>query len=61
GCHLLTPGITGWAQINGRDTISIPEKVELDNWYMNNRSLWLDLMIIWTTVIRVLRAQGVDH
>ncbi len=61
GCHVLKPGITGWAQINGRDTISIARKVELDTWYFEHRSFWLDLRIIWLTVWNVIAGRGVSH
>lgn len=53
GCHLLTPGITGWAQVNGRDRISIARKVELDTWYLENRSFALDLKILLMTVRQI--------
>ena len=61
GCHELKPGITGWAQINGRDEVSIVEKVELDAWYLRNHTFWLDLKIIWLTVWRVVLRKGVQH
>ena len=61
GCHVLTPGITGWAQVNGRDDISIERKVELDTYYMENRSLWLDMKIIWMTVVNVVKGKNVSH
>jgi O-antigen biosynthesis protein WbqP len=59
--HELTPGITGWAQINGRDEISIPEKVALDEYYMQNQTLWLDIKILWRTVFKVAKKEGVAH
>ncbi|MBN1474644.1 MAG: sugar transferase [Syntrophaceae bacterium] len=59
--HTLTPGITGWAQINGRDEISIPEKVELDEYYMQNQSFLLDIKILWRTVFKVAKKEGVAH
>jgi len=59
GVHELVPGITGWAQINGRDELSIPEKVEHDAYYLRNRSFLLDMTILTATVIRVLRRDGV--
>lgn len=61
GVHVLTPGITGWAQVNGRDTIPIPLKVEFDEYYLRNKSLFFDMKILWLTLIRVLRAEGVKH
>lgn len=61
GAHVLTPGITGWAQINGRDDIPIARKVELDTWYLHNRSFALDLKIIFLTAWNVVRRQGVSH
>lgn len=59
GVHELSPGLTGFAQINGRDEISIPEKVKLDEHYLQNHSMILDLKILWLTVIKVLRSEGV--
>ena len=61
GVDALTPGITGWAQVNGRDELPIPEKVKLDEWYLKNRSFWLDLKIIGMTVFKVIRKEGVGH
>jgi len=61
GVHQLTPGVTGWAQVNGRDELPIPEKVKLDEWYLKNRSLWLDLKILRMTVFKVIRKEGVVH
>ena len=61
GVHEMTPGVTGWAQVNGRDELPIPEKVKLDEWYMRNRSLWLDLKIVGMTVFKVIRKEGVVH
>jgi O-antigen biosynthesis protein WbqP len=61
GVHILTPGLTGWAQINGRDELPIPVKVEFDEWYLLQRSFWLDLRIIFLTVIKVVRSEGVTH
>ena len=61
GVHQLTPGVTGWAQVNGRDELPIPEKVNLDEWYMRNRSFWLDLKIVGMTVFKVIRKEGVVH
>lgn len=61
GVHLILPGLTGWAQIHGRDELPIPEKVRLDAEYLQKRSLGLDLKIILLTVWRVLRRDGVTH
>ena len=61
GVDALTPGITGWAQVNGRDELPIPEKVKLDEWYMKNRSAWLDFKIVGMTVFKVIRKEGVAH
>ena len=59
--HMLKPGITGWAQINGRDEIPIPQKVALDIYYMTHQSLWLDLKIISKTAIKVIRRDNISH
>jgi O-antigen biosynthesis protein WbqP len=61
GVHELVPGLTGWAQINGRDELPIPEKVELDAEYLQRRSFGFDLWILWLTLLRVLRRDGVSH
>lgn len=61
GVHQLVPGLTGWAQVNGRDELPIPQKVALDAEYLKNRSLWLDIKILWLTFIKVLRSDGVTH
>ncbi len=61
GVQVLTPGLTGWAQINGRDELPIPQKVELDVYYLTHRSFLLDLQIILKTFVKVVRAEGVDH
>ncbi|MDA8125517.1 MAG: sugar transferase [Deltaproteobacteria bacterium] len=61
GVHRLTPGVTGWAQINGRDDIPIPLKVTYDEYYLENRSFLLDLKILYMTVIKVIKADGVQH
>jgi O-antigen biosynthesis protein WbqP len=61
GIHSLTPGLTGWAQINGRDELSIPLKVEFDEWYLRNCSFSLDLKIIVWTFIKVMSKEGVTH
>ncbi|MDP2230702.1 sugar transferase [Methylotenera sp.] len=61
GVDKLVPGLTGWAQINGRDELPIPDKVKLDVDYMNNQSFWLDLRIIFLTFLKVIRRDGVQH
>ena len=61
GVHTLVPGLTGWAQINGRDEISIPEKVRLDAEYLKQHKLSFDLRIVWRTLVQTLRARGVSH
>jgi len=59
--HTLTPGITGWAQINGRDELSIPDKVKLDKEYLDKRSFIFDMKILARTVIQVLKRADVHH
>ena len=61
GVHALKPGITGWAQVNGRDELPIPVKVQYDAFYLNNRTLAFDLRILLLTVIKVFRKEGVSH
>lgn len=61
GIHELVPGLTGWAQVHGRDQLSIPSKVEYDYEYLQNRTYWLDLKILFLTVVNVLRRDGVAH
>lgn len=61
GVHQLLPGVTGWAQINGRDELSIADKVRLDAEYLRRRSMWFDLRILMLTVRRVVRSEGVSH
>ncbi|MGB6006486.1 sugar transferase [Castellaniella sp.] len=58
--HEVRPGITGWAQINGRNAISWEEKFALDVWYIDHRTCWLDVKILWMTVMRVLKRDGVS-
>lgn len=60
GIHRLYPGITGWAQVNGRDELTISEKVNMDLYYLNNKSLKLDLMILWLTLLKVVKAEDVS-
>lgn len=61
GVHNLVPGLTGWAQVNGRDELPIPQKVALDVEYLHNQSLWFDIKIIWLTFVKVLKRDGVSH
>jgi len=61
GVHRLIPGITGWAQVNGRDELPIPVKVSFDEYYLKNRSFFLDLKILWMTFLKVMRREGVSH
>jgi O-antigen biosynthesis protein WbqP len=61
GVHELVPGLTGWAQVNGRDELPIPQKVALDVEYLQRRSLWFDLKILWMTALKVLARDGVSH
>lgn len=58
--HEVRPGVTGWAQVNGRNAISWDEKFVLDVWYVENRSLWLDLKIIWVTIRKVIKRDGIS-
>jgi O-antigen biosynthesis protein WbqP len=57
----LLPGITGWAQVNGRDELSIPDKVALDVEYLNRQSFWFDMKILWMTFLKVMKRDGVSH
>lgn len=61
GIHVLRPGLTGWAQVNGRDDLPVERKVALDAHYLAHRSLFLDGRILWLTLIKVLRREGVSH
>lgn len=61
GVDKLLPGITGWAQVNGRDELPIPQKVALDVAYMQRRSLWFDVRILWLTALKVVSRDGVSH
>ena len=58
--HEVRPGITGWAQINGRNAIAWDEKFALDVWYVDNRTVWLDLKIIWLTIRKVVKREGIS-
>ena len=61
GVNKLLPGITGWAQVNGRDDLSIPDKVALDVEYLNRQSFWFDIKILWMTFLKVVKRDGVSH
>lgn len=59
--HEVRPGITGWAQVNGRNAISWEEKFRLDVWYVDNQSLWLDIKILWMTFAKVFKREGISQ
>ena len=61
GVHHLTPGLTGWAQINGRDELPIPVKVDFDEYYLKNIAFLLDMQIIFRTFVKVVKSEGVQH
>lgn len=61
GVHRLVPGLTGWAQVNGRDELPISEKVKLDAEYLKRRSFWFDLKVLWLTLQKVIVRSGVSH
>ncbi|MCL5062095.1 MAG: sugar transferase [Nitrospirae bacterium] len=61
GIHKLIPGLTGWAQINGRDELTIPVKVEFDEYYMKNQSFLLDAIILLKTFFKVIKSEGINH
>ena len=61
GLHILVPGLTGWAQVNGRDDLPISQKVAFDAEYLQLQGLWFDLKILWLTFLKVLRRDGVSH
>jgi len=61
GVDKLLPGITGWAQVNGRDELSISDKVALDVEYLNRQSFWFDIKILWMTFLKVVKRDGVSH
>jgi O-antigen biosynthesis protein WbqP len=61
GVHALTPGLTGWAQVNGRDELPIPDKVELDKVYLQKQSWFFDLQILLFTFVKVVRREGITH
>lgn len=58
--HEVRPGITGWAQVNGRNVISWEQKFELDLWYVENQSFWLDIKILWLTLLKVFKREGIN-
>ena len=59
--HEVKPGITGWAQVNGRNSITWGEKFDLDVWYVDNQSIWLDIKILWLTVKKVIMRDGINQ
>lgn len=59
--HTLMPGLTGWAQVNGRDELPIPQKVALDAEYLERQGFWLDIQILWLTFLKVVKSEGVSH
>jgi O-antigen biosynthesis protein WbqP len=61
GIDKLTPGLTGWAQVNGRDELPLSDKVELDLYYLQSQSFWFDIKILWMTFVKVIRRDGVAH
>lgn len=61
GVHELVPGLTGWAQVNGRDELAIPAKVKLDIEYLQRQSLRFDFYVLWLTLVKVVRRDGVSH
>ena len=61
GVDKLLPGLTGWAQVNGRDELPIPQKVALDVKYMDMQSFWFDMKILWMTFLKVVRRDGISH
>ena len=61
GVHELVPGLTGWAQVNGRDELPIPDKVKLDVEYLQQQSLSFDVRILWMTFLKVLKRDGIAH
>ncbi len=61
GVDKILPGLTGWAQVNGRDELAIPKKVDLDAEYLTRRSFWFDINILWLTFLKVIKRDGVSH
>jgi O-antigen biosynthesis protein WbqP len=58
---MLKPGLTGWAQVNGRDEITITQKVQFDVEYLERKSFWFDLYILWLTFLKVIKSDGISH
>ena len=58
--HEVRPGVTGWAQVNGRNALSWEQKFALDLWYVDNRSIWIDIQILWMTLAKVLKRDGIS-
>ena len=61
GLHKLLPGLTGWAQVSGRDELSIPQKIALEIEYMQRQSLWFDIKILWLTALKIISRNGLSH
>jgi O-antigen biosynthesis protein WbqP len=61
GVHKIPPGLTGWAQVNGRDELSIHAKVEYDNEYLRRQSIWFDIRILWITILKIVKSDGISH
>lgn len=61
GVHTLMPGLTGWAQVNGRDELDIPQKVDMDTEYLQRQGFWFDIKILWMTFLKVVLRQGISH
>lgn len=61
GVHVLVPGLTGWAQVNGRDELPIDQKVRLDAEYLHRQNFWFDIRILWLTFLKVVQREGVSH
>ncbi|MFZ2406558.1 MAG: sugar transferase [Methylobacter sp.] len=61
GVHRLIPGVTGWAQVNGRDELPIPVKVDFDEYYLKNKTFLFDIKILWLTFLKVVKREGVSH
>ena len=61
GVDMLVPGLTGWAQVNGRDELPVPEKVALDVEYAERQSFWCDMNILWLTFLKVVQRDGISH
>lgn len=59
--HNVKPGITGWSQVNGRNSINWDKKLKLDVWYVENQSIWLDLKILWMTLFKVIKREGITY